>query len=151
MPLQAYNLPMRISLGFVCVTLLSSCVIAAHARASQGARVKGVVTDIANSRVTKATVTVEDANGQKLRDQTAPDGTYSIELKPGTYTISVRSTGFCGVRRAAFVVQKHSEIQFDFQLWACPSDDVGSYEYKELDQVPHTHLKTARVVWRESN
>ena len=110
--------------------------------------VKGVVTDIADGRVTKAAVTFE-SNGQNLQTTTGADGTYSMRLEPGTYTMFIGHVGFCRARRAAFVVLKHSDIQFDFQLWICPSDSPAFFKYKELDQIPHTELKPL-VLYGES-
>jgi hypothetical protein len=132
---------MRAVIGLISLTMLWLFVIAAQARTKPEALVKGVVTDINDDRVPMASVTIE-ADGQRLRTETSPDGTYSIRLQPGTYTISISRPGFCEVRRGAFVAQKHSEVQFDFQLWVCPSDDtISSIHYVELDSVPHTHLK----------
>ena len=62
--------------------------------------VKGVVTDIADGRVTKAAVTFE-SNGQNLQTTTGADGTYSMRLEPGTYTMFIGHVGFCRARRAA--------------------------------------------------
>src|ERR1700677_2475724 len=101
--------------------------------------VKGVVTDIADGRVTKAAVTFE-SNGQNLQTTTGADGTYSMRLEPGTYTMFIGHVGFCRARRAAFVVRKHSDIQFDFQLWICPRPPPARPVYKELADSSHTEL-----------
>jgi Carboxypeptidase regulatory-like domain len=132
---------MRVAIGFVCVTMLGLFVAFAQARTKPESLVKGVVTDINNARVPMASVTIE-SDGQRLQTKTGLDGTYSVRVQTGTYTISISRPGFCEVRRGEFVAQKHTEVQFDFQLWVCPSDDMrSSYHYVELDSVPHTHLK----------
>ena len=132
---------MRVTIGLVSVTMLCLFVIFAQARTKPESLVKGVVTDIDNARIPMASVTIE-ADGQRLRTKTSPFGEYSIRVQPGTYTISISRPGFCEVRRGEFVAQKHTDVQFDFQLWLCPSDDLrSSYQYVELDSVPHTHLK----------
>jgi hypothetical protein len=105
-----------------------------------GADVKGVVTDVNDGRVTKA-ILIFESGGQSYRVETGEDGAYEVRLKPSTYTVSITHFGFCRSRRAAFVAKKGSQINFDFQLWVCPSDAYGKYNFVELEPVSHTHLK----------
>ena len=104
------------------------------------AEVKGVVTDIHDSRVQKA-ILIFEGGGQTHRVETGEDGAYAIRLKPSTYAVSTTHYGFCGFRRAAFIAKKDSQIRFDFQLWVCPSDGYGKINDIELQPVPHTRLK----------
>jgi hypothetical protein len=83
--------------------------------------VKGVVTDILDSRVPRAQLIFE-SGGQSYQVETGADGAYAIRLKPNTYTVTVTHTGFFRYRRAAFLVRKNSQITFDFQLWVGVSD-----------------------------
>lgn len=104
------------------------------------ADVKGAVTDVNDGRVARA-ILVFESGGQSYRVETGEDGAYEIRLKPNTYTVSITHFGFCRSRRAAFVAKKGSQINFDFQLWVCPSDAYGKYNFVELEPVSHTHLK----------
>jgi hypothetical protein len=100
--------------------------------------VAGVATDLLRVRVRKA-ILIFESKGQKCHVETGADGAYAIQLKPNTFTVSI--SGFCGFRRAAFIAKKNSQIHFDFQLWVCPSEPSGEYNFIELQPVLHTHLK----------
>jgi hypothetical protein len=112
------------------------------------AKVDGVVSDINDSRIWNATLTFEKG-GRDYSTKTRQDGTYSIELKPGTYMMAVKSYGFCTLRRSAFVLQKHTTVQFNLQMWVCPSD-TEFIQYTEFDKVPHTHIKPL-VLYAKTN
>lgn len=146
--IEAYTYAMKITSTLASATLLLLSAIAGPPLPKGQSIVKGVVTDIVDDRITKAAVTFE-SNGQNFQTTTGADGRYSMRLEPGTYTIFVGHLGFCSARRAAFVVRESSELQFDFQLWVCPSDSPGFHRYKELDQIPHTDLKPL-VLYGES-
>ncbi len=122
-----------------CIALLFLVPLPAGSGTDAAAKVEGVVLDINDARIWKTTLTF----GNGVRDystKTRQDGTYSIELKPGTYAMEVKSYGFCTLRRSAFVLQKHSTVQFNLQMWVCPTD-TESIQYIEFEEVPHTHLK----------
>src|SRR5438132_1616907 len=131
---------MRVGVGVLCavVTLLSATY--GETRRGSNAEIRGVVTDRNDSRVANATVSVW-GEGQNYQTQTGPDGTYSIRLKPGIYTMSVIQPGFCTFRRAAFLLQKNYRVEFNFRLWLCPCDAGEWYQYAELDPAPHTDLR----------
>lgn len=128
-----------VSFVFLCVLI---CNLSSFAQPPDkpGAEVKGVVTDVSDTRVTSAILIFESA-GQSYRVETGEDGAYEVRLKPNTYTVSITHFGFCRYRRAAFVAKNGSQINFDFQLWVCPSDAYGKYNFAELEPVSHTHLK----------
>jgi hypothetical protein len=130
---------MKVKTRVCCAVLLLLATVRVGSEAKPTATVKGVVLDIASARIWNAKLTFGDGVHQ-YDTQTREDGAYSIELKPGTYTMSVYSYGFCTLRRAAFVLQEHSMVQFNFQMWVCPTD-TEFIQYTELDEVPHTHLK----------
>jgi hypothetical protein len=136
---ESKTLTRFVSLLFLSV-LVCNLVSLAQSHDLPNAEVKGVVTDTIDGRVPKA-VLVFESGGQSYRVETGEDGTYALQLKPNTYTVSVTQRGFCRFRRAAFTATKGSRIRFDFQLWVCPSDANGRYNFIELEAAPHTHLK----------
>jgi hypothetical protein len=138
---QMESKPLRRFVSFLFLGVLI-CDLGSLARPldEPSAEVKGVVTDILDGRVTKA-ILIFESGGQSYRVETGEDGSYAIRLKPKTYTVSITHYGFCGFRRAAFIAKKDSQIRFDFQLWVCPSDAYGKYNFIELQPVPHTRLK----------
>jgi Carboxypeptidase regulatory-like domain len=141
---EAAQLAIKSLMRFVSVVFLSilTCNLSSFVQLPDkpGAEVKGVVTDVSDSRVTKAILIFENG-GQSYRVETGEDGAYEVRLKPNTYTVSITHFGFCRSRRAAFVAKKDSLINFDFQLWVCPSDGYGKYNFIKLEPVPHTHLQ----------
>jgi len=104
------------------------------------AKLEGTIVDINDARVPKA-VLVFQGQSQSQTVETNPDGKYSIHLNPGVYTVSVSHWGYCGLRRAAFLADSGANIRLNFQLWACPSDNFGKYEFVELAPDQQTHLK----------
>ena len=130
-----------------CIALLFVVSLPARSGTKSIAKVKGVVSDISDARIRNATLTFGDGV-HEYDTQTQDDGTYSLELKPGAYTMRVHSNGFCTLRRGAFVLQKHSTVQFNFQMWVCPTDMVLS-QYAELEEEPHTHLKPLVLYGKE--
>jgi hypothetical protein len=123
----------------LCIAVLFLAALPAGSEPEPQGKVEGVVVDITDARISNATLTFENED-YEYRIQTRWDGAYSIGLKPGTYAMSVSSMGFCTFRRAAFVLEKHSTVQFNFQMWVCPSD-MEFIHYTELEEVPHTHIK----------
>lgn len=77
--------------------------------------IEGVVVDINSARISNATLTFRDQNDHEKQTHTQYDGTCFIDLTPSTYVMSVRSMGFCEIRRAAFVLDESSTVHFDFQ------------------------------------
>jgi len=102
-------------------------------------QIEGVLVDITDARIANATLTFVSGK-HEYSTKTRQDGTYSIELKPGTYTMKVESYGLCTLRRSGFVLQKHTSVRFNFQMWVCPTD-IEFIRYVEFAEVPRTHLK----------
>lgn len=124
----------------VCfIALLFVFSLPPMSRGHVAAKIEGVVVDITDARIQNAVLTFAKG-GREFSTKTGEDGTYSIELKPGKYTMEVTSGGFCTVRRAAFVLQQRSTVQFKLQMWVCPTD-TQFIQYTEFDEVPRTHLK----------
>jgi hypothetical protein len=136
---ESKTLTRFVSLLFLGV-LVCDLVSPAQSHDQLNAEVKGVVTDSLDGRMPRV-VLVFESGGKTYPVETGEDGTYALQLKPDTYTVSVTQRGFCGFRRAAFSARKGSKIRFDFQLWVCPSDADGRYNFIELEAAPHTHLK----------
>jgi hypothetical protein len=80
--------------------------------------VTGIVTDASGAAVPNATVTiVEDATGVSRTTQTNDSGNYSMPtLKPGTYTITVESTGFQKAQQKNVVVNPGQPTGVDISL-----------------------------------
>jgi hypothetical protein len=139
---QCVHWPLSI-LGCLLAVVLGITVVAQtprNDRACKPAQVKGTLTDITGAVVNDATLSFESpANAYKVK--TGATGTYSMLLEPGTYTVSVAREGFCRIRRGAFVASPGSKIEFDFQLWVCPSDSFGSWNYVELDPAGQRNLR----------
>jgi hypothetical protein len=111
------------------------------AHTGNDAVIRGVVTDIRDSRVLKVTL-VFSSTVQTYRTDTSTDGTYSVVVQPGTYEVTVvPPNGFCRSKRAAFTAQVDANIELDFQVWVCPSDIYCCYQFAELAPVNDTGLK----------
>ena len=91
------------------------------------------MSDINDARISNATVILKAKVGE-FRATTKDDGTYSLELRPGTYSMEVQSSGFCTLQRAAFILRKTAVVKFDLQMWVCPSD-MAYVHYDELEEV----------------
>ncbi len=87
-------------------------------RSPEQATVRGLVTDFAGARVQAATLRFL-SDGPELRTQTGTDGSYSIRLKPGSYTLLVVRDGFCPARRGLFTLEEGAEVEIDAQLILC--------------------------------
>ena len=118
------------------------------ARGHAPAKIEGVVVDVTGARIQNAVLIFANET-REFSTKTGGDGTYSIELKPGKYTMEVTSGGFCTVRRAAFVLRHRSTVQFNLQMWVCPTD-TEFIQYTEFEEVPRTHLKP-HVLYAEKN
>lgn len=61
---------------------------------SSATRVHGAVTDPDGALIPGASVTLTPAKGRSTTVKTAPDGTYSMVIAPGSYTVLVTMPGF---------------------------------------------------------
>ena len=139
---------MNIKSQACCTALLLLVPLSVGSKEAVATKIEGVVVDITDARIWNATLTFGTGN-RDYRTKTQPDGTYSIELKPGTYSVKAESHGFCTLRRSGFVLQKHTAVQFNLQMWVCPTE-VDFVRYIEFEEVPHTHLKPL-VLYGESD
>jgi len=113
------------------VAVLATLVSQPDLAAAAPARINGIVSDVNNSWVVKAHLAFQGKD-RTYEVETNGDGRYSISLPPGTYTASIKRFGFCEARRGEFVATADSHVEFDFQLWVCPSDSYGRYNFTEL-------------------
>ena len=122
-----------------CLALLFLVAISVESKKDLATKIEGTVVDINEARILNATLTFRTGD-REYWTKTGPDGTYSIELKPGTYTMKAEHYGFCTLRRSGFVLQKDATVQFNLQMWVCPTD-TEFILYTELEKIPHTHLR----------
>lgn len=106
---------MRRSAAFWCGLALAVC--AAHAQEFRGT-ILGRVTDSSGAVVPNAPVTVTNENtNTAVKTATTAAGTYTVPfLLPGTYTISVQSSGFRAFERRGIVVQVQDRIEINVVL-----------------------------------
>ncbi len=67
-------------------------------------KIKGIVMDSEGNPVAEATVTLEGEEGEENADVTLDDGSFLIEVSPGTYTLKIEKEGF-------EIVKKNVEIK----------------------------------------
>src|SRR5438876_750748 len=101
------------------LTITLGACLCYGAVSQSSSRMSGAVIDENASRVEGATLTFHRESGD-ISARTAQDGSYSLALKPGHYTATVRHEGFCEWHRPGFVIQPNNSIRFDFELIACP-------------------------------
>jgi hypothetical protein len=130
------------------IALLFVFPLPTMSRGHAPAKIEGVVVDITGARIQNAMLIFANET-REYSTKTGGDGTYSIELKSGKYTMEVTSNGFCTLRRAAFVLQRRSTVQFKLQMWVCPTD-TQFIQYTEFEEVPRTNLKP-HVLYAEKN
>ena len=96
-----------------------------------------ILTDFYDARIVNATFIFKN---RSIAAKSQDDGTYTIDLRPGVYTMRARSRGFCTMRRGEFRLTDRGSVQFESQMWACPSD-MRFVAYVELEERPGTRLK----------
>jgi hypothetical protein len=102
------------------------------------ATLKGVVTDRLNGRIAHASVVFAKGEEEKVAT-TSSDGSYNINLDPGTYQVAARASGFCPGRRGAILLLKDSRAQIDFQLIDCGI--IDSIESPPITPEPRAQMK----------
>ncbi len=130
---------MRRVAGVLVVALLLAMCATVESKPDSEETVQGRVVDITDAFVSKATITFWSGTDEYVTN-TRDDGTYSIKLKPDTYTLRVSQSGFCTVRRAAFMLRRDAPVRFNLQMWVCPSD-TEFVHYIELEGIARTHMK----------
>ncbi len=82
-----------------CIALLFLVPLSVGSKEHSVTKIEGAVVDINDARILNATLTFRTGD-REYWTKTGPDGTYSIELKPGTYTMKAEAYGFCTLRRS---------------------------------------------------
>ncbi len=102
---------------FVMALLSAALIAPAGAQTDTGA-IAGIVQDTGNARLPGATVEVtNEATDVTQNFVTNADGLYqSLQLIPGTYTVTVKHTGFGTQVRQGVTVSVQSRVQVDFSL-----------------------------------
>jgi hypothetical protein len=111
--------------------------------------VRGVVSDLSGGRIRGAVLKFDGEEHEK-DVQTAEDGTYKVELKPGKYQVLVSETGFIPGKRSAFILVDGAKVEVNFELEGCTIADgytidanghavpfskcVGELEQEELNE-----------------
>lgn len=117
--------------------LLVSAVLPMFSQDGPGSEIRGVVTDLLGGKVAGAAVRfVRETNEYTV--QTEEDGTYSIHLTPGSYTVSAYYLGFCPAERGNFDLKPNSALALDFELIPCAIHGppfARAYEKEELPEL----------------
>lgn len=105
------------SVAAVCLLALACFAARASAQTTRGA-IQGSVRDEAGAAVAGAHVRVSNPTTNITRDATTNDeGFYRVgALEPGTYTVTVETTGFGKVENKGVVVQPALDTTFDATL-----------------------------------
>jgi len=112
----------------------SAVAKAPQAAATSGTRVHGTITDPDGELIPGATVTFTPAKGNGTKVISGSDGTYSVNVAPGTYTLLVTMPGF-----AAYSA-------LNLKIPAVPSTTVdASLKIGEQTQVVNVDATTVQV------
>src|SRR5438874_1525196 len=92
------------------------CAAPAYSQPSTG-RLSGVVRDATGAAVPGATVTITNASTNATQTVTsAADGSYSVNVPPGAYTVTVSLRGFARQTRKELKVDGGAAVAADFAL-----------------------------------
>jgi hypothetical protein len=144
---------MRLVEWTLITVLLFSCPsYAITPTVGDGARVRGIVSDLEGGVLTDASLEVE-GDGGSFRAQTDHSGKYIVELPAGTYRMRATRPGFYESLRPPFTLKKNANVEFDFALMVGASIDkvyIGSDALpvppsSEVDQYNNEELNSIRV------
>jgi hypothetical protein len=98
--------------------LIIGCTLAVAACSAQNAQISGLIQDPSVSKVVGAEITVRnEQTGGKRVTTSNRDGYYSVfSLRPGSYRISVRATGFETIVRDDIKLDVAEKARLDFNL-----------------------------------
>ena len=112
----------RMLLTVVLATLAAVAVVPFRAEASQGT-LSGSVRDATGAGIPGVTITaVHRTSNTTQTATTGPDGTYTLTLSPGSYTVTAALPGFRRVTQSVDVTNAARSV--DFTLEAQYSEDV---------------------------
>jgi iron complex outermembrane recepter protein len=137
----------RKSLGFAVALVALVCGTPAAAQSSQGTqgqgKVGGVVRDTTGTGIPGVLITATNqATNAAQTTTTANDGSYSLALTPGAYSVTTSPRGF---RRVTQVVQIASgaSSQLDFSLEVALSEEVTVTALKREETIFNTPFSVA--------
>lgn len=106
----------RASIGSLALALAIAGVVPVHAQTTQG-RIAGNVRDDSGAALPGATLTVANqASGAAQATTSAADGSWSLEVGPGTYSVTVAMKGFARQSRRDVRVEAGGTSTVDFSL-----------------------------------
>lgn len=125
------------SLLLLLLCVAGACSLPLHAQTVQGV-ITGTVTDPTGAVVPGATVTITNTGTDIAQTTTTGNnGTYRFPLvPPGTYTIEVKSGSFSTSRANSVLVQASQTVSFDFKLQVAQASQV--IEVSEQAQLVQT-------------
>jgi Carboxypeptidase regulatory-like domain len=114
-------------------------------------RVHGSVTDAQLTGIKQAQV--EFTNGEvRFTEHAAADGTFSLSLPSGNYTLNVTAKGFCPYTRDVVIMENNPNYALSFALLDCsdcPPTDIDFVEPPiELDVAPPKPVDPRTLVFR---
>jgi iron complex outermembrane receptor protein len=122
-------------LTFVCIVLLSC----APALAQSDGRIAGVVRDASGAPIPGVAVTVTNqATGGSQSATAGSDGSFSVSLPPGTYSVAVALKGFGAQTRKDLAVAAGGTTAADFKLETRHSEEVTVTAMKREETVQDT-------------
>jgi hypothetical protein len=107
---------LRILLASLLSPVLAPVSISSGEHPQTNGEIKGTVFDVNEAVISDAMLTFRDEAGEE-KVKTSQDGTYSVRLKSGIYTLAVSHAGFCRARRSAFVLESGLSVKFDIHLY----------------------------------
>lgn len=125
----------------VLAALLSGVPV--HSQPAEG-RLSGVVRDTSGAAVPGATLTVvNQATGASQAATSGPDGSFSLNVAPGTYSVTATLKGFGRETRKDLKVDAGGGQSADFTLAAKLSEEVTVTAMKREDTVQNTPFSIA--------
>ena len=117
---------------------------------AQEARLAGTVRDATGAAVPGATVTaVNQATNATKAAATGTDGSYSLSLPPGTYTVTVSRTSFARQTRKELKVEAGGTQTADFALEASVSEEITVTALKRESTLQEVPFSVAAPTERE--
>jgi len=96
--------------------------------AASGTRVHGTITDPDGELIPGATVTLTPSKGSGISTKSGSDGTYSMTVVPGTYTVVVTMPGFASYSALNVKIPAVTSTTLDAKLQVGVADQVVNVE-----------------------
>jgi len=109
--------------------LVATATLVVRSASAETFLLSGTVFDPTGGSVAGATLTLESGEGRYV-SRTDADGTYRLELPPGTYRVAVEAPGFA-TRRDELVVGPDAPLEWDVWLELAPAVAVINVTARE--------------------